>query len=42
MQANNIDSKYSFPGHVESLCGGCSVAKEAIKEIEEAKNTVLK
>lgn len=36
MQANNIDSEYSLPGYVESLCGGYSAAKEVIKEIEEA------
>lgn len=36
MQANNIDSEYSLPGYVESLCGGYSAAREVIKEIEEA------
>lgn len=36
MQANNINSEYSLPGYVESLCGGYSAAKEIIKEIEEA------
>lgn len=36
MQANNIDSEYSLPGYVESLCGGYSAAKEVIKEIEKA------
>ena len=36
MQPNNIDSEYSLPGYVESLCGGYSAAREVIKEIEEA------
>lgn len=36
MQVNNIDSEYSLPGYVESLCGGYSAAREVIKEIEEA------
>lgn len=36
MQANNIDSEYSLPGYVESLCGGYSAARGVIKEIEEA------
>lgn len=36
MQANNIDSEYSLPGYVESLCGGYSAAKETLKDIENA------
>lgn len=36
MQSNNIDSEYSLPGYVESLCGGYRAAEETIKDIEEA------
>ena len=36
MQSNNIDSEYSLPGYVESLCGGYRAAEENIKDIEEA------
>lgn len=37
MQSNNIDSEYSLPGYVESLCGGYRAAEENIKDIEEAQ-----
>lgn len=36
MQDNNINSEYTLPGYVESLCGGYNAAKETLQDIENS------
>lgn len=36
IEAQGIDSEYSLPGYVESLCGCYQAAEDCLKDIEEA------